>query len=64
MESTWKAGASMKKNEKEQPQRAIISPELVEQAKAGDQNAFTELYRLTNVALYQSAAQFQRHCAR
>lgn len=44
----------MKQNETKNRARASISPELVEQAKAGDQAAFTELYQLTSKELYRS----------
>ena len=37
-----------------------ISPELVEEAKAGDQAAFTELYELTSAELYRSVRSMVR----
>lgn len=40
--------------EKNELQKAQISPELVAKAKAGDQNAFSELYQQTSTALYRS----------
>ena len=43
-------------NEKKQNRagRAVISPELVAQAKTGDQDAFTELYEQTSAELYRA----------
>ena len=43
----------MKAN-KQQTTKAQISPELVARAKAGDHDAFSELYQQTNTALYRS----------
>ena len=40
--------------EKNENKNVPISPELVAKAKAGDQAAFSELYQLTNTALYRS----------
>ena len=44
----------MKMKEKKDNQKAQISPALVAKAKAGDQNAFSELYQQTSTALYRS----------
>ncbi len=40
--------------EKNETQKAQISPELVAKAKAGDQDAFSELYQQTSTILYRS----------
>lgn len=44
----------MKQNETKKNPRAAISPDLVERAKAGDQNAFTDLYQQTSTELYRT----------
>ncbi len=44
----------MKKKSTSKAPRAAISPELVAEAKAGDQAAFAELYEQTSAGLYRS----------
>ena len=50
----------MKNKQTKEAARAAISPELVAEARAGDQAAFAELYELTNVELYRTVRSMVR----
>ena len=50
----------MKKTQTNEASRASISPELVKQARGGDQAAFAELYEQTSAALYRSVRSMVR----
>ena len=50
----------MKKTKTSEASRASISPELVKQARGGDQAAFAELYEQTSAALYRSVRSMVR----